>query len=194
MSKNYYVSGGFNLICDVCGKKIKAHEAKHRWDGLMVCGADYEQRHPQDLVKVRQDNFTIPFSRPRPVDNFRYVEGLFDTVTTTDEENGLDYLDNLAYYFAEDYVEDLDSFTIEVVWDRTYTDLVTISDNLAITFNTTLTDSVGVSENFTAPNTINRAFADSGTMIDSGGSIVLFDYIDSTYFATNNYVGTTTTF
>jgi len=31
MSKNYYVSGGFNVICDICGKKIKAGEAKHRW-------------------------------------------------------------------------------------------------------------------------------------------------------------------
>lgn len=70
MAKNYYISGEFNLICDVCSKKIKAHEAKHRWDGLVVCPEDYEQRHPQDFVKARQDKISIPFNRPRPTDEF----------------------------------------------------------------------------------------------------------------------------
>lgn len=72
MAKNYYKSGEFNLICDVCGKKIKAHESKHRWDGLVVCFEDYEQRHPQDFVRARQDKISIPFNRPRPTDI--YVE------------------------------------------------------------------------------------------------------------------------
>lgn len=66
MSKNYYVSGGFNVSCDVCSKKIKASEAKHRWDGFVVCPEDYEQRHPQDFVKARQDKISVPFSRPIP--------------------------------------------------------------------------------------------------------------------------------
>lgn len=30
MTKNYFISGEFNLYCDVCSKKIKASEAKHR--------------------------------------------------------------------------------------------------------------------------------------------------------------------
>ena len=30
---NYYISGEWNLICDVCGKKVKAGKAKQRWDG-----------------------------------------------------------------------------------------------------------------------------------------------------------------
>lgn len=29
----FYVPGSFNVICDSCGKKIKATEAKKRWDG-----------------------------------------------------------------------------------------------------------------------------------------------------------------
>ena len=71
---NYYILGEWNLICDVCGKKIKAHEAKHRGDGLLVCENDFEHRHPQDFVRARQDKITVPFNRPRPVDVFVIVD------------------------------------------------------------------------------------------------------------------------
>jgi len=70
MPRNYYVSGGWNVICDSCGKKIKASEAKQRWDGLIVCPADFEMRQPQDFVKARSDKITVPFTRPRPTDLF----------------------------------------------------------------------------------------------------------------------------
>ena len=70
---NYYISGEWNLICDVCGKKIKAGEAKHRWDGFVVCEKDYETRQPQDFVKARVDKITVPFLRPRPADVFTTV-------------------------------------------------------------------------------------------------------------------------
>lgn len=66
MKKNHYISGEWNLTCDVCSKKIKAHEAKHRWDGFIVCGDCYETRHPQDFVRARQDKITVPFQRPIP--------------------------------------------------------------------------------------------------------------------------------
>ena len=67
---NYYILGEWNLICDVCGKKVKAGEAKHRWDGFVVCPSDLEQRHPQDFVKARQDKISVSFTRPRPQDVF----------------------------------------------------------------------------------------------------------------------------
>ena len=73
MSKNKYISGQFNLICDVCGKKIKAGDAKHRWDGFVVCERDFEQRHPQDFVRARQDKISVPFTRPRPTDIFTNI-------------------------------------------------------------------------------------------------------------------------
>ena len=73
MSKNKYVSGQFNVICDVCGKKIKAGEAKHRWDGFVVCQSDFEYRHEQDFVRARQDKISVPFTRPRPEDVFVFV-------------------------------------------------------------------------------------------------------------------------
>ena len=73
MSRNHYVSGQFNVICDVCGKKIKAGEAKHRWDGFVVCKADWEERHPQDFVRARQDRISVPDTRPIPTPIYRDV-------------------------------------------------------------------------------------------------------------------------
>ena len=66
MSKNYYLSGEFNLTCDRCSKKIKAHQAKHEWTGFIVCGDCYETRHEQDFVRARQDKISVPFTRPIP--------------------------------------------------------------------------------------------------------------------------------
>ena len=65
MKKNYFLSGEWNLTCDVCSKKIKANEAKQRWDGFIVCPDDFEHRHSQDFVKAKTDKITVPFQRPR---------------------------------------------------------------------------------------------------------------------------------
>lgn len=73
MSKNYYVSGEWNVTCDVCSKKIKSSQAKQRWDGFIVCPEDYEQRHPQDFVKARTDKVSVPFTRPIPAFIFTNV-------------------------------------------------------------------------------------------------------------------------
>lgn len=64
--KNYYVPGDYNVVCDVCSKKIKASDAKQRWDGLIVCPSDFEHRHPQDYVRAKTDKITVPFTRPVP--------------------------------------------------------------------------------------------------------------------------------
>ena len=79
--KTWYASGEFNVICDVCSKKIKAGQAKKRWDGFIVCPDDYETRHPQDFVRARQDKITVPFSRPIPT-------YLFNDVPYIDTGNG----------------------------------------------------------------------------------------------------------
>ena len=70
MAKNYFISGEWNLICDVCSIKYKAGKAKHRWDGFIVCPNCYEQRHPQDFVRTKQDKISVPFSRPIPQEIF----------------------------------------------------------------------------------------------------------------------------
>lgn len=74
MKKNFFVSGEWNITCDVCSKKIKAGDARHRWDGLLVCAEDFENRHPQDFVKARQDKITVPFTRPLETPTFTVVD------------------------------------------------------------------------------------------------------------------------
>ena len=95
MSKNYYISGEFNLICDRCSEKIKAHKAKHEWTGFIVCDDCYETRHPQDFVKASIDKITTPFARPRPADQFVTVTYINAYVETN-------YIDNYSNYI-EDY-------------------------------------------------------------------------------------------
>ena len=66
MKKNHFISGEWNVTCDVCSRKIKAHEAKQRWDGFIVCPDDFENRQPQDFVKAQTDKISVPFTRPIP--------------------------------------------------------------------------------------------------------------------------------
>lgn len=167
MKKNHFISGEWNLICDVCSKKIKAHEARQRWDGFIVCPDDFENRHPQDFVKANTDKLTVPFVRPRPPDIF-VDDGnrtVADLATIQEEINkrvgkvfidmfqiddsGQDYID--PTYFAEDY---LGTITIELI--------------------------------------VNKVLVDSTTYTDSG-SLFHNSYIEETYFA-SDYVGTYTSF
>ncbi len=64
----FFSSGHWNALCDVCGFKFKSHELKKRWDGLMVCQADYEHDHPQKFLRVREDPLSVPWTRNRPTD------------------------------------------------------------------------------------------------------------------------------
>ena len=65
-----YVAGDFWRICDCCGFQVRASETRKRWDGLIVCRADWEPRHPQDFVRGKADRQTVPEPRPEPVPTF----------------------------------------------------------------------------------------------------------------------------
>ena len=73
MKKNHYIPHEWNVVCDVCSKKIKASESRLRWDGFLVCRDDYEIRHEQDFVKSKQDQITVPYTRPVPEYSFTDV-------------------------------------------------------------------------------------------------------------------------
>ena len=68
--KEIYSSGDWNTICDVCGRKYKNTDLRKRWDGLMVCSQDFEERQPQDFVRARADQIAVPWSRPEAQDQF----------------------------------------------------------------------------------------------------------------------------
>lgn len=64
--------GTWACICDSCGFRFPSDKLKRRWDGLMVCNADYELRHPQDFIKVREETLVPSYTRPYPAAT--YVE------------------------------------------------------------------------------------------------------------------------
>ena len=69
-----YKSGDWLVICDVCSVKVNASKTRKRWDGFKVCFDCFENRHPQDFIKSRNDKISVPFTRPQPPDVFVEVD------------------------------------------------------------------------------------------------------------------------
>jgi hypothetical protein len=64
MSTRVGKSYEYNALCDVCGFAYKNYELKKRWDGFMVCDADWEPRHVLDFYRTKNDTHTLPFTLP----------------------------------------------------------------------------------------------------------------------------------
>ena len=65
-----FVLGDSKACCDVCGFDYKQSQLRKRWDGAMVCSADWEARHPQDQVKPRAERSVVKNARPAPEPRF----------------------------------------------------------------------------------------------------------------------------
>lgn len=66
---NNYEHGQWNAVCDRCGFEYKSRQLSKEWNGLRTCkGAGtnecWEPRHPQDFVRGKIDNQTVPWTRP----------------------------------------------------------------------------------------------------------------------------------
>ncbi len=69
--QNYYKPGCWNVLCMVCGVEFKSDEIRKRWDGLLVCKNDYEDRNILDFTRVKPEMGSVPFSNPDPgIDSF----------------------------------------------------------------------------------------------------------------------------
>ena len=68
--QNYFKSGAWNVICDVCGQKKKNSDVRKRWDGLMVCTDDWESRHVADFIKVKAEKNNVRDPRHEVDDQF----------------------------------------------------------------------------------------------------------------------------
>lgn len=66
-----FILGDSNAICDCCGFKFKQSDLRKRWDNAMVCRADWEPRHPQDMIKARPERNNVKDARPEPA--YRFV-------------------------------------------------------------------------------------------------------------------------
>lgn len=126
-SNNFFRPGSYLFICDVCGNKYHKEEMRKRWDNMIVCPDDYEMRHPQDFLRAREDRQSVPISRPRPVDVFRHVEGLRDTVEIRDDIR-ITMLFNKAF---SDSFTLADSSNIQVT--KSFSDAFSLSDTGVIT-------------------------------------------------------------
>ena len=62
--------GDYNIICDYSGFKIKRSQARMTWDNYLVKKEFWEPRQPQDFVRGRKDNQTVPVARPEQSDRF----------------------------------------------------------------------------------------------------------------------------
>lgn len=63
MSKTRYKRGDWDAVCDVCGFEYKASQIRKRWDGLMVCKWDWEERHPADSFRHKAESTKVPWVR-----------------------------------------------------------------------------------------------------------------------------------
>ena len=141
MAKNYYVSGSHNCICDVCGQKIKFEKAKLRWDGLLVCPEDFETRQPQDFVRAKTDKITVPITRPRPPDVFKYPIGLSDSILFTD------------------------SVVLSKAVTKTFSDIIAFTDSFTTSKTVSISDTLNFSETFV--KNAQKVFSESLTLSES---------------------------
>lgn len=166
MNKNYYISGSWNGICDVCGQKHKASNLKKRWDGLIVCPDDYEERHPQDFVRAKQDKITVPFTRPRPTDVFvpqNWTEHTVEQLIVHD-----DNIETISEWYRDitDSVNSFDTLVLNIIvniddtvtttesFDYLKTTLVSVNESLSITETVNELPSTQYSDNVTTSETI----------------------------------------
>jgi len=70
MSKNRLILGDYNIISDRSGQKIKRSEARFTWDNLLVEKSQWEPKQPQLDIRGRDEQISVPDSRPRQPDVF----------------------------------------------------------------------------------------------------------------------------
>lgn len=76
MSGDSYIPGDHYVYCDCCGFKVRRSQARKRWDGAVVCSADWEPRNPLDKTYARQERQTIRDARPEPAEVFVSGNGI----------------------------------------------------------------------------------------------------------------------
>lgn len=191
---NNYKSGAWWVICDSCSQKTKSDEAKHRWDGFIVCPQCYEMRHPQDFVRSKMDKITVPFTRPRPLDVGIFSVGAFDTLSWSDSLVlsriiSLSLADTLSWSEStliskSVNLDDSWSFSDSLLVDKlkALSDNFILSDTVEKQLERTLTDSLTYSESLSAHKSV--TLTDETSLTDQGTitlPIYAYDYFAEDY-------------
>lgn len=70
MSEMRAIPGDPWIICDRCGFKTRMSASRKTWDGLRVCLADWEPKHPLLSIKGKVDRQAVYDGRPESPDKF----------------------------------------------------------------------------------------------------------------------------
>lgn len=186
MSK--FLSGQWNAICDRCGLEFKSGKLRKDWQGLMVDAKCYEQRHPQDLLRVRPERAIPTWTRP-------YSEAFLLNTTFSDmlsfypdTTSGQDYID--PSYFLEDYIGSRVRLTVTFL--RIFNDATTLTETILVESNKTASDSISLTETVITESQIERTFSDA-TSFSESGYLTTQDYTAPDYFL-EDFLGISVTF
>lgn len=73
-TKLHYKPGSFYRICDRTGFAYRAEGTRKQWNNIIVRDRSFEERQPQDFVRGRRDDQTVPEPRPRQTNVFLGVQ------------------------------------------------------------------------------------------------------------------------
>lgn len=84
-TERWYKPGSFYRIDDRTGFAVRAEQTRKQWNNIIVREQSFEERQPQDFVRGRRDDQTVPEPRPRQVNQFLGVQ----TTLTAQSGGGL---------------------------------------------------------------------------------------------------------
>jgi hypothetical protein len=80
-TKLHYKPGSFYRQCDRTGFSIRAEHTQKQWNNIIVRDRSFEERQPQDFVRGRRDDQTVPQPRPRSTNVFLGVQTTIAQIT-----------------------------------------------------------------------------------------------------------------
>lgn len=81
-----YRPGSHWAICDYCGFQFRSEDLREDWQGFWACDEDFERRHPQDFLRVKEEK--IAADQPlRPEDTSNVIDVSFINVNTRNISN-----------------------------------------------------------------------------------------------------------
>lgn len=80
----HFELGEWLVCCDRCGFQRKSSQVVKTWDNFIVCAPStgktcFETRHPQDFVRSKPDDQSVPFVR-KQLEVFREVDTISPSV------------------------------------------------------------------------------------------------------------------
>jgi DNA-directed RNA polymerase subunit RPC12/RpoP len=73
--------GNWKYDCQRCGWTFPSGDIRKEWTGLYVCGKCWEPKHPQLMIRVREETAVPAFKNKDAIDQF--VSGSCDIVSSS---------------------------------------------------------------------------------------------------------------